>query len=130
VEALVIQITPQMRVLLAVAPIDFRKGIDGISQLCRSILYEDPLDGTMFLFRSRAAKAIKLLVYDGQGFWLAQKRLSTGKFRYWPSSAQTVSRALMAHEFNTLIWGGNPAMADAAPMWRRIAVDPPQASPG
>jgi transposase len=59
-----IQITPQMRVLVAVEPVDFRRGIDGLSQVCRASLSEDPLDGTMFVFRSRAQKSIKLLVYD------------------------------------------------------------------
>jgi transposase len=121
----VIQITPQMRVLVAIDPVDFRRGIDGLGQACRAVLLEDPMDGTMFVFRSRAAKAIKLLVYDGQGFWLAQKRLSSGRFRHWPSTADATSRLLLAHEFTTLIWGGNPQLAQAAPMWRRIALDPP-----
>jgi transposase len=121
-----IQITPQMRVLVAIKPVDFRKGIDGLSALCRSILLEDPQDGTMFVFRGRQSTAIKLLVYDGQGFWLCQKRLSQGRFRFWPSSAEDIAtKPLLAHEFQTLIWGGNPSLAQAAPMWRRIPLEPP-----
>jgi transposase len=120
-----IQITPQMRVLVAIEPVDFRRGIDGLSQVCRAVLSEDPMDGTVFVFRSRAAKSIKLLVYDGQGFWLAQKRLSSGRFRHWPKAADAASRLLLAHECTALIWGGNPQLAQAAPMWRRIALDPP-----
>ena len=81
-----IQITPQMRVLVAVEPVDFRAGIDGLARLCRSVLSADPFDGTVFVFRSRRGTAIKCLLYDGQGYWLAQKRLSFGKFRHWPSS--------------------------------------------
>jgi len=57
------------------------------------------MDGTMFVFQSRAAKAIKLLMYDSQGFWQDQERLFTGRFRHWPSTADAVSRLLMAHEF-------------------------------
>jgi transposase len=121
-----IQITPQMRVLVAIQPVDFRKGIDGLCQLCRSILLEDPQDGTLFVFRGRQATAIKLLVYDGQGFWLATKRLSVGKFRHWPASGDTAASSLLAHEFQTLIWGGNPSLAQAAPMWRRIPVETPR----
>ncbi len=83
----------------------------------------------MFVFRSRSGKAIKLLVYDGQGFWLATKRLSAGRFRHWPTSADAASRQLLAHEFTALIWGGNPERAQAAPMWRRIPIDPPVARP-
>ncbi|MGH8143719.1 MAG: IS66 family insertion sequence element accessory protein TnpB [Steroidobacteraceae bacterium] len=127
-----IQITPQMRVLVAIEPVDFRRGIDGLSQLCRAVLSANPLDGTMFVFRSRSAKSIKLLVYDGQGFWLVQKRMSAGRFRYWPASvdsANTATRMLLTHEFHALIWGGNPSLAQAAPMWRRIAIEPAGARP-
>ena len=124
-----IQITPQMRVLVAIDPVDFRRGIDGLSQVCRAVLSEDPMTGTMFVFRSRAAKSIKLLVYDGQGFWLATKRLSQGKFRYWPASPEGATAPLLAHEFHTLIWGGNPSLAEAAPLWRRVSLEPPPARP-
>ena len=123
-----IQITPQMRVLVAIEPVDFRRGIDGLAQLCRSILTSDPMDGTLFIFRSRAAKAIKLLVYDGQGFWLCQKRLSSGRFRYWPTSQDAAVGSLLAHEFQTLIWGGDPSLAQAAPMWRRVDSAPKHAT--
>jgi hypothetical protein len=91
------------------------------------VLSADPMDGTMFVFRSRSRKAIKLLVYDGQGFWLAQKRLSVGHFRHWPTAAGAGSRQLMAHELTTLIWGGDPVLSPAAPMWRRLPLDSPAA---
>ena len=88
-----IQITPQMRVLVAVEPADFRRGIDGLARLCRAVLRRDPFSGTVFVFRNRRQSAIKLLVYDGQGFWLCHKRLSSGRFRWWPSrGSQGVTR--------------------------------------
>ena len=59
-----IQITPQMRVLVAVAPADFRRGIDGLAQLCRVTLGSDPFSGTVFVFRNRGGTAVKVLVYD------------------------------------------------------------------
>ena len=62
-----IQITPQMRILVAVEPVDLRKGIDGLAALCREKLQADPFSGWLFLFRSRRATAIRALVYDGQG---------------------------------------------------------------
>jgi transposase len=72
-----IQVTPQMRILLAVQPADFRKGIDGLAQVCRQVLKKDPFSGYVFIFRNKRATAIKVLMYDGQGFWLCQKRLSS-----------------------------------------------------
>jgi transposase len=114
----VIQITPQMRILVAVEPADFRKGIDGLAQLCRAALQGDPFSGTLFVFRNRSGKAIKLLVYDGQGFWLCQKRLSKGRFRFWPAGAK--ARALKAHELQVLVCAGDPEGTRAAAPWRAL----------
>ena len=82
----VIQITPHMRILVAVAPIDFRAGIDALVGACRQRLAADPFGGALFVFGNRARTGIKILVYDGQGFWLCSKRLSQGKF-VWKSNA-------------------------------------------
>ena len=68
-----LQLTPQMRILVAVEAVDFRKGIDSLAELCRAKLNADPFSGCLFVFRSRRATSIKVLVYDGQGFWLATK---------------------------------------------------------
>jgi transposase len=72
-----IQVTPHMRVLVAVEPADFRCGIDGLARVCREVLRRDPFSGWVFVFRNRRNKAIKILVYDGQGFWLCQNQLSS-----------------------------------------------------
>jgi transposase len=116
----VIQITPQMRLLLAVEPVDFRKGIDGLARLCREALASDPFSGTLFVFRNRRGQALKILVYDGQGFWLCQKRLSAGQFRWWPRGAQERVCRLEVHELQLLLWNGDPARCGAAPQWRRL----------
>jgi transposase len=114
-----IQITPQMRVLVAVEAADFRRGIDGLAQWCRTVLQSDPFTGTVFVFRNRRRTAIKLLVYDGQGFWLCHKRLSKGRFRWWPSSAEC-GADLRAHELQVLICAGDPSATAAAPVWRQV----------
>jgi len=113
-----IQVTPQMRVLVARAAVDFRNGIDGLAQLCRAELGADPMRGTVFVFRNRRATAVKVLVYDGQGYWLCQKRLSTGRFRHWPSGGVTTT--LQAHELQVLLRGGDPSLTGAAAVWRRV----------
>ena len=115
-----IQVTPQMRILVAVEAADFRRGIDGLAQVCRASLRVDPFTGTVFVFRNRRGTAIKLLVYDGQGFWLCHKRLSKGRFWWWPSQSETAGTALHAHELQVLLSGGDPTAVGAAPMWRRV----------
>ena len=59
-----IQVTPQMRILVAVDPVDFRKGIDGLAQQCRQVLQEDPFQGTLFVFRNRRGSSVRILTYD------------------------------------------------------------------
>jgi transposase len=116
-----IQITPQMRVLVAVAPADFRRGIDGLAQHCRAVLTADPFSGALFVFRNRRGTAVKVLAYDGQGFWLCQKRLSRGRFRFWPTHAAATTTVLLAHELQVLLCGGDPRATRAVPLWRPLA---------
>jgi transposase len=83
-----IQIAPQMPVLVAIEPVDGRKGMDSLARLCQEKLAEDPFSGGGFVFRSRSGTAIRLLSDDGQGYWLAQKRLSRGRFMWWPEGSE------------------------------------------
>jgi transposase len=115
----VIQIVPQVRILVAVEPIDFRNGIDGLVRICKQKLACDPFCGWLFVFVNRRRTAVKILAYDQQGFWMCQKRLSRGKFPYWPTAAEA-GKVLEAHELQLLLVGGNPALAQAAPAWRRL----------
>jgi transposase len=114
-----IQIAPQFRILVAIESIDGRKGIDALAQLCREKLEADPFSGCVFIFRTRRQTAIKLLAYDGQGFWLATKRLSKGRFRWWPTGAEA-ARRLEAHQAQLLLAAGNPD-TPAAPVWRKVS---------
>ena len=115
-----IQITAQMRVLVAIESVDGRKGIDSLVRLCQDKLAEDPFSGCVFVFRSRSGTAIRLLTYDGQGYWLAQKRLSKGRFVWWPES-RDATQPLEAYEAQLLLAAGDVSRVRAAPTWRRVA---------
>lgn len=114
-----LQITPQMRILVAIEPADFRCGIDGLARLCRQRLQHDPFAGTVFVFRNRRGTALKVLMYDGQGFWLCHKRLSQGRFPWWPTG-QDSSERLAAHQLLVLLAAGNPTQTGAAADWRPV----------
>jgi transposase len=107
-----------MRVLVAVEPVDGRKGIDSLARLCRERLAADPFSGCLFVFRNRSGTTLKVLVYDGQGFWLAQKRLSQGRFRWWPEGLGP-TLALEAYQAQVLLAAGDPGVR-GAPVWRRV----------
>ena len=116
---ILIQITPQLRILVAIDAIDGRKGIDSLAQLCREKLETDPFSGCLFIFRNRRKTAIKLLTYDGQGFWLATKRLSKGRFKWWPTGSEP-ARILRAHQAQLLLAAANPD-TEAPPVWRQVS---------
>ncbi len=115
-----IQITPHMRILLAIEPVDFRRGIDGLCRTCRETMDADPFSGYLFVFLNKRKTSIKILAYDGQGFGLYQKRLSKGRFRWWPHRTNGGVRQLVVHELHLLIWNGNPSASQVSPMWRNI----------
>lgn len=120
-----LQLTPQMRIFVAIEPVDFRRGIDGLLRISAELDLGDPFSGVVFLFRNRSGSSVKVLAYDGQGFWLCQKRLSQGRFRHWPTAETTSGkqRQLLAHEVQVLLAAGDPRGVRAAPMWRPLHLD-------
>ena len=115
-----LQLSPQSRIFLAVEPVDFRKGIDGLGAVCRQVLDHNPLCGAIYVFRNRTGTALKILLYDGQGFWLCNKRLSQGRLHWWPSASTPTCR-LSARELHILLWNGYPLQAQMAEDWKQVA---------
>ena len=77
---------PGVRVFVATARVDGRKGIDGLSALVRSQFAEDPLSGSMYVFFSRRADRVRVLYFDRDGYVLITKRLEKGAYRVpWPA---------------------------------------------
>jgi transposase len=115
-----LQMSPQSRIFVATEPVDFRKGMDGLAAVCRRVLGDNPLGGALYVFRNRAGTTLKILCYDGQGFWLCTKRLSQGRFPWWPTT-QDVSTPLSARELAIVLWNGNPQQAEMADDWKQLA---------
>jgi len=117
-----IQVPPNANVLIMHEPISFRNGIDGTAAIARVVLEKEPMDGAFFVFRNRRKNMLRVLFYDGSGFWLCTKRLSRGRFAAWPAREET-SRcsALLARELQVLIWGGDPASCAFPDLWRKVA---------
>jgi transposase len=103
-----IQITAHMRILAALEPVDFRKGIDGLAAVCRQKLEADPFSGALFVFLNKSRQALRVLVYDGQGFWLCHKRLSRGRFAWDFRFGEEKVRALAARQLQMLLWNTDP----------------------
>ena len=116
-----LQITPQTTILVANQHVDFRKGIDGLAAFCRNHLKEEPMSGTFFLFYNRRATTIKILTYDGQGFWLFIKRLSKGTFKTKPKlPANTIAQKICYRTLLILINNADPVAAKIPQDWRTL----------
>jgi transposase len=72
---------PGVRVFVATARVDGRKGIDGLSAVVRSQHCEDPLSGSLYVFFSRRGDRVRVLYWDRDGYVLITKRLEKGTYR-------------------------------------------------
>jgi transposase len=95
-------------------------GIDGLAALCRKELEEDPFSGTLFVFRNRRGTALKLLTYDGLGYYLVTRRFSQGHIRWWPQTQDELLHPLQAQQLSVLLYNGLPDQAQFAPVWRKL----------
>ncbi len=118
-----IQITPHQKLLLAIKPADFRCGIDGLAAICRQQLNEDPLSGHLFVFTNRRRIAVKILSYDGSGFWLCSKRFSQGKLAWWPTGNSTLF-SITPTQLQILLNKGNPLHIKMPDDWKPIVTPP------
>lgn len=93
----------QLRVYVATRPIDFRKGMDGLALAVQELFGLDPFSGAAFVFRSKRADRIKVLIWDRTGLVLVHKRLDGAKF-VWPQVQDGVLK-LSPAQFSALFEG-------------------------
>jgi len=93
------------KILLAVAPVDFRKSFEGLCGVIRNILECNPLDTTLYVFYNRRRDRIKILVWDSDGFWLHYKRLEQGTFELPQRAIGQSSVEVNRSEFELLLNG-------------------------
>lgn len=113
-----IQLAPQLRICLHIGPLDFRCGINSLVGRCRKLFGVDPFSGYLFVFTNRRRTGIKILVYDGCGFWLCHKRLSEGRLKWWPSGESpdhAVRMNFPVYELQALLMNAIPDATRKAP---------------
>lgn len=115
-----IQFPANANVIVMHEPISFRNGIDGTAAIARVVLQREPMDGAFFVFRNKLRHMLRILYFDGGGFWLCTRRLSRGRFSSWPKGDGPCS-PLLARELQILIWGGDPKSCAFPDLWRRVA---------
>jgi len=92
------------RVYLACGGTDMRKNINGLMTIVETVFSLDPFDGALFVFCNKNRDRLKILEWDGDGFWLYFKRLEKGHFR-WPAAGEDATMILSGEELSILLGG-------------------------
>lgn len=95
-------LTAETKICVAVQPVDFRKQIDGLIALCEQRLHQYPRSGDLFVFINRSRTMIRVLCYETNGYWLATKRLSRGRYKGWPKQGEPI-RHLESSELTKIL---------------------------
>ena len=101
------------QIWVAVAPVDMRRGLDGLSAIVQHNLGHAPCAGSAFIFRNRAGNRLRLLLWDGNGVWLCQRRLHQGHF-VWPKVDDAVF-VITTNQWQWLVAGVD---------WQRLSAQP------
>ncbi len=115
-----LSLVPHSKIYFAIEPVDFRNGIDGLGGICRNKFNQDPQNGAYFVFQNKRRTTLRILYYDGKGFWLCTKRLSRGKIKWWPKKTGKIYTQIQMEKLQTLIMGGNPDSAEFGTDWKKI----------
>ena len=94
-----------LRIFLCTQPTDMRRGFDRLAETVRASLAQDPLGGSLFVFRSRGGDRLKILYWDRDGFALWYKRLEEGTFRFPHVRDGVTSVEVRASELAMLLEG-------------------------
>jgi len=95
------------RIYLACGATDMRKQINGLSVIVQASFQLDPFDAAIFVFCNRARDRLKILEFDGDGYWLYLKRLESGRFK-WPDDQGSKTMNLSDEELHHLL--GSPGL--------------------
>jgi len=93
-----------LRILLAVDPVDMRKQFNGLWAEAQHWLGEDPFGGSLFVFTNKRRNMVKLLYWDGSGTWVFAKRLEKGRFSC-PVGSDKMKLSLASEAMTMLIAG-------------------------
>ena len=105
----------KVKIWLAFEPIDMRLSFDGLAAKVAHVLELDPYCGHCFVFRSKNGSRLKVLAFDGIGWWLHYRRLEQGTF-IWPAVNERGVIELSSTQFAVLTQGLD---------WRRVRVPQP-----
>jgi transposase len=115
-----IQVSPGATIYLAESPIRFTSRLKGTLAICRDLLTLEPMEGAYIVFRNQSGTMLRVLFYDGDGFWLCEKTFSQGRIGRWSTTGDALV-PLSARDLAVLLWRGDAAGAAFPPFWKRVS---------
>lgn len=112
-----------VKIFLAREPVDLRKSFDGLSNVTRFVIGQDPLCGHLFVFLNKRRNRVKILVWDRNGFWLLCKRLEKGRFVFQNTQDGKKHVELEAAELSLMLEGYDLRGARIRPRWEPRKVE-------
>ena len=95
-----------LKIYLCIGAVDMRKSFNGLYAIAKHELMKNPMDGSLFAFCNRCRDRIKLLYWDGTGFWVLAKRLEKGTF-WWPGKTEATNGQIeLKHEALAMLLNG------------------------
>ena len=110
-----LSLSPATRIFVALAPMDMRKGFNGLYAWVQTVLGEEPTSGHWFVFLNKRRNRLKILTHDGSGLWILSKRLERGT--YAAPAGEGQSQCLRPEELTLLMHGIESASRRA---WHRV----------
>ena len=110
------------QVWIATAPVDMRKSFDGLAEIVRTFLGQDPLSGHLFVFRNKSGDRIKVLWWDRDGLAIFYKRLEEGCFTFPMPSDEAAQIELTAADLQLVLQGIDPTKVKRGKRYQRPSV--------
>ena len=109
---------PAVRVFIATAPVDGRKGADSLMAIVRGALAHDPLSGHLYVFFSRRCDRVRVVYWDRNGIAMWSKRLERGRFHpAFSDDGRLTASAVESAELALVLEGIDLANARRRPRW-------------
>ena len=100
-----LNLTGNLKIFVHTSATDMRRGINGLSGLVRSEFHSDPSDGSLFVFINRRRDRMKILHFDGGGYWLYYRLLEAGTFEELKTQDNTCRLQIDATQLSMLLSG-------------------------
>jgi hypothetical protein len=113
-----IHVSPNATIYVVSTPVSFTGRLKSTLGICRDLLQIEPMDGCYIVFRNRSGTMLRVVLYDGDGFWLCEKTFSKGSIRTW-FDGEGITQ-VSARELSVLLWRGDLQKVQFPEFWKKM----------